>query len=96
MSAIFERAARQWQEMHHAYLLARRAQIDEAERVTRGNLINEEGRRRFVSVYDLFSGNQTYARKYASPELIEFWHDHPRLTLMAFEQQWLGALYEGE
>lgn len=65
-----------------------------AEQATNGHMVNPAGRDRRVkgkpdpiSPRSLFSGPTARAGKYASPELLEFWETHPRLTLEQFTAQ---------
>lgn len=65
-----------------------------AESFTNGHMVNAKGRDRHVggkpapiSPRSLFSGPTARAAKYASPELLEFWETHPRLTLAQFTAQ---------
>ena len=51
-----------------------------AEAATNGYMLNREGRRRDVDERSLFTGPESRVRKYASPELIEFFESHPRPT----------------
>jgi hypothetical protein len=62
-----------------------------AESFTNGHMVNPLGRDRHVkgkpapiSPRSLFSGPTARAAKYASPELLEFWETHPRMTLEQF------------
>lgn len=61
-----------------------------AEQAANGHLLSAAGRGRGVSARSLFSGPASRAAKYASPELLEFWETHPRLTLAQFTAQLTG------
>lgn len=65
-----------------------------AEQATNGHMVNAAGRDRHVgrkpapiSARSLFQGPTARAAKYASPELLEWWETHPRLTLAQFTAQ---------
>lgn len=62
---------------------------NEALEATGGVLVNKLGRALHIDGYDLFTGPEARARKYASEELIEHWKHQPRLTLAQYEIQWL-------
>jgi hypothetical protein len=66
-----------------------------ASEACRGRLINDRGEKAGIDAWDLFIGNGIRARAYASPELIEFWETHPRITVAEYERQALHRhLYE--
>jgi hypothetical protein len=52
-----------------------------AEDATNGYMVNKAGERRGVSARSLFTSNDATARKYATPELRQWWDDHGRVTL---------------
>lgn len=65
-----------------------------AESAANGHLVNAAGLNRRVngkpapvSARSLFLGPTARAAKYATPELLEFWETHPRLTLAQFTAQ---------
>jgi hypothetical protein len=62
-----------------------------AEEATNGYLRNALGERAGVSARSLFTGNEDRARKYASPELLDFWQQHGRMTLQDFTAGMLGG-----
>ena len=74
---------------YEAYLQYAYAQAVEG---TGGVLVNRDGRQLKIEGYDLFTGPQYRAKKYASEELIEWWDKYPRKSLDQFERQWI----EGE
>lgn len=88
MSARFERALAEWRECREAFEDHRYAQHDAAEEATRGAMLSDLGRARGVDTLDLFLGPAIRAYAYASPELVEWWADHPRVNFAAFERQW--------
>jgi hypothetical protein len=55
-----------------------------AESQTRGNLLNAAGKRADIEPRTLFTGPESRVRKYASPELVEFFESHPRPTRETF------------
>ena len=60
-----------------------------AETATNANFLNAKGRALKVTTTQLFTSGPSVANAYASEELLDFWRDHPRLTLAAFERQWV-------
>ena len=56
----------------------------EAERATRGNMLNAKGRARGIDERALFTGDERVARRYASDELLNHWQSHPRPTAAYF------------
>lgn len=60
-----------------------------AEGETNGYLTNPEGRAKGVNGWDLFTGNESTARRYASPELKEYWDKNGRPTFDDFTHQLL-------
>jgi hypothetical protein len=50
------------------------------EAATRGNMVNARGRALGISERSLFTGSEDQALRYASPELKNYWQDHPRPT----------------
>lgn len=57
----------------------------DAERATKGNMLNRRGREAHVNERTLFTGPESRARKYASEELLNHWEHHPRPTQAYFE-----------
>lgn len=68
---------------------------DRAEAATNGALLNSRGRAKGVDPESLFLGPAVRAYAYASPELVEHWESHPRVTFAEFEQRWI-AEHEAE
>lgn len=62
----------------------------DAEDATNGYLLNPAGRRAGIDPHSLFTGPETRARKYASPELLEWWDQHGRPTLAEHRAELLG------
>jgi len=58
-------------------------EITRAERATNGYMVNAAGRRRGVTAESLFTGKESRALRYATPELIEHWQQHPRPSAAA-------------
>lgn len=96
MSAIFERAAREWAAMRSEYGDYLEAHIAAAYDATNGVLLNARGRAAGVTEERLFLAGGAYAAAYASEELREFWATRPRLTVEAFETAWAERLYASE
>lgn len=67
------------------------AQYLAAETACRTRLLNDRGERAGIDAMSLFSGPASRAKAYASPELIEWWQHHPRLTFEDFERQMFAA-----
>jgi hypothetical protein len=61
-----------------------------AESATRGVMLNREGQRKGIDERTLFTGPEVRVRRYASPELTEWFESHPRPTRAAF----LGSVQE--
>lgn len=68
---------------YHAYL--------EAEEATNGHMLNNAGRAARVNSRSLFAGQRSRARKYASPELLDWWEEHPRQTYAEFRAELFGG-----
>lgn len=66
----------------------RMAAYETAAEACRGRLLNDRGIRAGKDALDLFQGNATHALAYASPELIEWWRDHPRPVFARFAEQY--------
>lgn len=96
MSAIFERAAREWAAMRSEYGDYLEAHIAAAYDATNGVLLNARGRAAGVSEERLFLAGGSFAAAYASEELREFWAAHPRLTVEAFEAAWAERPYAAD
>lgn len=62
-----------------------------AEDATKGYLRNAAGDRAGVDPRSLFTGPEARARKYASPELLDYWQEHGRMTLEDFTAGMLGG-----
>ncbi|MET3635634.1 hypothetical protein [Curtobacterium oceanosedimentum] len=65
----------------------RAAAYEAASEACRGRLLNARGERAGIDAWDLFIGNGARARAYASPELLEHWETHPRITVAEYERQ---------
>jgi hypothetical protein len=62
-----------------------------AEDACRGHVLNAAGERAGVDPESLFSGPVSRARKYASPELLDYFRDYGRLTVADFTASLLGG-----
>jgi hypothetical protein len=62
----------------------------DAEAATNGYLTSPEGKRKGIDGWSLFTGTEARARRYASPELREYWDQHGRLTFDDFKAMLLG------
>ena len=65
--------------------------VDDAEEETRGNLLNKAGRSAGINARTLFTGPESRARKYASDELLAYWHERGRMTVEDFTASLLGG-----
>lgn len=88
-SAIFQRAAELWAEMSEEYTAAVLREYERAEAALGLAMVNVEGRFEGVSALELFTGRMDRAYRYATPELRDWWADHPRIDREAFERLWL-------
>jgi len=84
---VFAAAAERWSEIRADFELHRESAYEHAERACHGVLLNARGKRLGIDPYSLFIGSDIRARAYASPELIEHWAKHPRVTFARFEEQ---------
>lgn len=91
MSALIAQAFADWRECRTDYDLALYAAYEVAAAATNDRLVNARGRAAGIDPMSLFMGNDRRARAYASPELLEHWEAHPRLTFAAFEAQWMAS-----
>lgn len=98
MSVILREAFEQWKQMRDDFELYRHAQYERAAADCRGELLSAEGREEGVDPYSLFLGPWVRVEKYASEELLDWWTQagNGRLTVEAFERQWLAAREEGD
>lgn len=88
---IFEHAVATWRECREAYALHLEAQYAAADNACRGVLLNKRGVALGVASESLFLGPRGRAEAYASDELRDYWHEHPRITYAQFERQWWHA-----
>lgn len=86
-SPVFARAIEQWRDVRAQFELHRESAYLAAEAECNGALLNARGRAAGIDAYSLFIGSGSRARAYASPELIEHWSRHPRVTFAEFEAQ---------
>ena len=59
----------------------------QAERQTKGVMLNRAGERAGVDPRSLFYGPESRARKYASEELRRYWDEHPRVSSREFHSE---------
>lgn len=59
----------------------------EAEKATRGNMLNRAGKRAQVDPLTLFTGPVSRARRYASEDLMRWWRQNKRMNLTEFRAQ---------
>lgn len=85
MSALFEDAVAQWSEIRDQWLADVEVLYLEGEKTTRGHLLNKRGRAAGIDARTLFYGPEVRVKAYASPELVEFFAQHGRLTYREYE-----------
>ncbi|MFG6277951.1 hypothetical protein [Microbacterium sp. 5K110] len=91
MSRLIGEAFAEWRECRAAFDEVLEAAYSRAEEATNGALLNARGREARVKPRSIFYGPQVRALAYASPELLEHWEEHPRVTYAEFERQWVAA-----
>lgn len=62
----------------------------DAEAATNGYMLSKAGKAAGIDPWTLFGGSEAAARKYASPELKQYWDTHGRPTVSEFQQRLLG------
>jgi hypothetical protein len=82
-----ERARRRRQDAEQTYRDEVYRQWRAAEAATNGYMLNRAGRLGGIDERSLFTGPEARVRKYASPELIEWFESHPRPTRVS----WFGS-----
>lgn len=87
MSILIRQAFDRWREVRAEYEDLKLSAYLAADEATRGRMLNKRGERAGIDSYSLFSGPEVRAHAYASPELIEWWQAHPRVTFAEFERQ---------
>lgn len=90
MSAIFRNAAYQYREMRQEFELVLEAAYAKAEQGAHGKMLNALGRSERVDPWSLMMGPWRRVEKYASPELIEWFQQHPRPSVSDFETSWMN------
>jgi hypothetical protein len=80
---IDQAVARAYDEWVHTEYLS-------AEEWTRGHMLTAEGQAAGIDPRELWSGNLTRARRYASEELLRYWAEHRRLNKTEFRAHILG------
>jgi hypothetical protein len=76
-----------WAQVKNEWLLIAEAQHNAAEAATNGYMLSAAGREAGISTFDLWTGSDAQAAKFASEELLEHWESNPRLTVSAFQAQ---------
>jgi hypothetical protein len=74
-----------------AYARALDEQYTAAEDATNGYLLTAEGQRKGMDPRQLWRQNETYARRWASDELKQWWDDNGRLTFDQFRAELLSG-----
>jgi hypothetical protein len=82
-----ERARRRREDAEREYRDEVYRQWRAAEAATNGYMLNRAGLREGIDERSLFAGPESRVRKYASPELIEWFESHPRPTRVS----WFGS-----
>lgn len=86
-AARVDRAKRRRQNAEQEYRDEVYRQWLAAEAATNGYMLNPAGRRSGIDERSLFVGPESRVRKYASPELIDWFESHPRPT----RASWFGS-----
>ncbi|MGN7187556.1 hypothetical protein [Microbacterium enclense] len=87
MSPILGAAFEEQKRLREEFRALRTQQYIAAETATNGALLNQKGRRARIDPMRLFESNAAFAYCYASEELIDWWHSHPRMTFPEYERQ---------
>jgi len=87
-SPIFAHAADMWRQMRAEFQDYLEAQMTAAQRDLGPHLLRRSSDATTESV---FTGPWQHAQAHASPELIEWWEQHGRMTVTEYEHQWLAA-----
>jgi len=90
MSLIFALAADLHRQMRTEYQAALEAEFNRADNDCNGYLLNRLGKAKGLTALDLFTGSETRAYTYASPELVQWWTTNGRLTQAAYEARFLA------
>jgi len=85
-SLIIRAAFDQWREVREEYQLVLEAHYRAADDATGGNLLTRDARKRGITSWSLFMGQESRAQKWASEELKYHWQSHPRVTFAAYEK----------
>ncbi|MFS0714088.1 hypothetical protein ABC195_09395 [Microbacterium sp. 2P01SA-2] len=91
MSIQVAQAFADWRECRSDYDAILHARYEAAAEACNDRLVNRRGQAKGIEPISLFMGNRARAYAYASPELIEWWETHPRLTFTDYERQWIAA-----
>lgn len=91
VSYIFEQAQLMWKQMREDWQDYVAVQYDKALEDCCGVLVNKLGLSEGIQSESLFTGHLSRAKKYASEELIQWWEEHPRMTMTDYEYQWWCA-----
>lgn len=87
LSPILRDAFEHQRRLRDEFSALRLQQYLDAENATNGALLNADGRRRRIDPMQLFTSNHTFAYRYASEELRDWWAHHPRMTFPEYERQ---------
>lgn len=91
MSAIYDAAAALYAECRAEFELYLCSAVDAAESATSGYMTNPDGQRAGHDGWSLFTVNRATTARYASDELREYLHRHPRMTFAEFERAWFAG-----
>lgn len=91
VTTIIAQAFADWRECRSDYDAVLYAQYEAAAAACSDRLLNARGEGADIDPLSLFMGTRARAYAYASPELIEWWESHPRVTFADFERQWLAT-----
>lgn len=92
LSPLVVAALEQRKMLRAEYELMLESAYELAAEACREQLVNAAGRRRGVTGASLFMGPEPRAHRWATPELLEHWRTHPRVTFEQFERAYVAAL----
>jgi hypothetical protein len=92
-SLIIKQAIDNWRALRQEYEYLLEAAYESALDATSGKMLNLRGQDAGIDPYSLLMGTEVRAMAYASPELVEHWVTHPRVTFQQYEIQ-MSALSE--
>lgn len=92
MSLTFDSAIAIWRGLRAEFELYRECQHQAATEDCNAVLLNRDALARGIDSYSLFIGPRARAERWASPELVEWWQSHGRMTFAEYEAQRLEEI----